>query len=285
MSFSRLGIQRVWAQQLANLRRLQGSLEGREGLAPQRRPVSAPDARTEAQKRREIGDWLVEASRFRRTGLRPPVERPAGPKEPFRAPPFRIPPLSSIDTVLVDPSTRQRASIHGSGSFVHDARELKRISELKRIPASIDNVELSLTREGRHVLLQPGTRACVLTVGAMMLLDQGRRPDWKQVAGSNLETQDDLRRFLERGGGKPITTALPRGPLPARISRLAELIEKQGPAALEVGGHLGGHQVLLDSVDLRENVAMLREPFHGWEIGIALDALNIGFTHEIVQLG
>jgi hypothetical protein len=77
---------------------------------------------------------------------------------------------------------------------------------------------------------------------------------------------------LSKAGFTPVVTEVAAGD----IAALSALIEKGGPAMIGAGDEvLGGHEIIVDHIDMQNQNAVIRDPWHGWSVRTTLDALRL----------
>ena len=62
-----------------------------------------------------------------------------------------------------------------------------------------------------------------------------------------------------------------------RNDLIANALDQYGPAFATIGGEIGGHVIVLDSVSDRaasNPIVRIRDPFHGWDIDVRLSSLT-----------
>ncbi len=124
-----------------------------------------------------------------------------------------------------------------------------------------------LTRNGKVVIQQPGMKACTATCTAMLLMDAGKEPDHYSFSRCSISPASSMTRSLVLAGLKPTKVD---------ITNLEDIIPYLPSAPLIVSINdtaLGGHVIILDAWDNEAKLARIREPYHGLEMIVTLDAL------------
>ncbi len=174
-------------------------------------------------------------------------------EEEGELPARRIPRVSWNDTVYFDQDFNP-ISAHGTAEFVTDEQIVKKYP---------------LTGDGKHVLLQQGTRTCVPTAITMLALDLGRTPLFEEMRRGNMTTEEMMERFLQKAGLLYKIHNLHGGAI-ERVTTLMALL-KDGPGLLGIlHPEVGSHMVVLDAISLKKMTATIRDPYHGWRIDAAL---------------
>jgi hypothetical protein len=62
------------------------------------------------------------------------------------------------------------------------------------------------------------------------------------------------------------------------FSKVTSALSANGAAIINVDSGLGGHVVVLDSID--EEGATLRDPYHGWSIKVKIEAFINSAIHK-----
>jgi hypothetical protein len=173
----------------------------------------------------------------------------------------------------------------------HDGRRVCIFSArviLERMPdrrigwlAEEDRIEVRRSDfNGRHILLQSGQRGCTAGAVAMLLLDHGRRPDPRDFQEANFEKCERMAEQIRRAG---LSVHLTPGRMNAH--ELERLLAARGPGIVGVvTEEAGGHVIMLDAVALKEGIAVIRDPFHGWQIRITLEALMRSGPGDFLQI-
>ena len=134
------------------------------------------------------------------------------------------------------------------------------------LPGRVISVEIGKTKDGKHVLLQQGARACAVTAVAMLVLDLEKTPP--DFSTGKMVSDDQVVKWVEKSGLKPICSE--------KLSKelLVERIKKYGPGILGISHpDAKGHDVILDAIDLLKKTATIRDPYHGWMITMKLAPL------------
>ena len=138
----------------------------------------------------------------------------------------------------------------------------------------------------RHLIPQQAHRSCTYAAASMVLLDACSRYGVKCPSTSSLlagvidgnlgSAEHSLVLMRHAIGNLPLTPQIVTVPF-HRTDTLSDLLDRSGPAAAAIGGELGMHSIVLDSVTERENanpVVRIRDPFHGWDIETRLSSLT-----------
>lgn len=195
----------------------------------------------------------------------------------FVVPSRRYPPAGPMDSIVFDSNGRIRPLHFGTCVSNEEILEIHPMSFLISPFNPDQNTDadecnaLALTKTGRHVILQQATRSCVPTAVAMLVLDNGGRPNFKRIQQICLATTEQAIHWLKEAGFKPKLSQIE---LENREQTFVELLQENGPGILGViPPELGGHVIVLDAISLEKRTATIRDPYHGWMVTITLDAL------------
>lgn len=167
-------------------------------------------------------------------------------------------------------------SIHdpfGDSQFIDDDEIISVEMAPKDHKRYVEDIAYGVTEDGRHVLQQPGMRACVATTVAMLTLDHNANFDVDWVSTCNLS---NLKEAETEFGYYGLRTQIFKQMFSNNrelLCQLVKLLEKNGPGIVSVNGELGGHVIIVDKIDLENKKVLIREPWHGWSIEIKLSAL------------
>lgn len=134
------------------------------------------------------------------------------------------------------------------------------------------NIPYGSTPYMRAMVQQVGTRGCIAACSAMICLDNRIEPDWKWVATCDLSTSEYLMEALALRGLTSVKYELPKNRTEA-AHLLELLLATYYAGVLSVTGELGGHVVVLDFLSLRYDLAIFREPYHGWCLATSAETL------------
>jgi hypothetical protein len=143
--------------------------------------------------------------------------------------------------------------------------------DLESIKLTEQRIEsVATTKNNKHVILQQALRSCVPTCVGMLLLDAGKTPEFKAIERVDLATASQAEFWIKSSGCEPKVTKLQNDVIPV----LSQCLKQDGPGIIFVEDSvLGGHAIILDCIDLENNTATIRDPFHGWMIDISLETL------------
>ncbi len=153
------------------------------------------------------------------------------------------------------------------------------IARVHRSPASISSEGFPLI-DGKHVILQKGTRACTAAAAAMLILDAAAPANVNSLKEdlwrTNLGTSKDMVAKIQAQGLIAIESSPQQAGLKNRL-------REKGPAIVTVNSGAGGHVVIVDSVNDNDTIT-LRDPAHGWMIDLKADSFWKAWDHgEILQ--
>lgn len=143
---------------------------------------------------------------------------------------------------------------------------------------------LAITENGKHVLLQQSHRSCVPTAVAMLVLDNGKNPNYDSLVYTDITNWESACKWIQEAGLKPCVTDIPKAN-EKRGQFLEDKIKQGGPAWVNISHpKLGGHVVVLDEVSVAKNQATIRDPYHGWMITITLDGFLSWDPSKLIQI-
>lgn len=200
----------------------------------------------------------------------------------------RHPPLSQVDTVRVD-HLGKTASAHGQGDLFKDKEivEVHQVVDKQLISndppekkPQDNNFELSnpfathfspvyveYSNNRKAIIQQQAIRGCTAAAAAMLIVDMGGQCNVDTLRMRNLGDKDHICRDIRKAGFTPLLTERVKS-----ISQIRKAIEENGPAIVSIDGELGGHVIVVDYID--DKIARLRDPYHGWEISVSIQALR-----------
>jgi Papain-like cysteine protease AvrRpt2 len=139
---------------------------------------------------------------------------------------------------------------------------------------------IGITKDGRHVILQQAAASCVPTSVAMIVLDHGGKPDYNSIKETHFAEDEDAVNWIQKAGFSAKLTLLPHTD---KIQTLSKCLKEYGPGALCIyGNDIGGHEIVLDAIE--DDMATIRDPFHGWCIDIRLDVLKEIAGSSFIQI-
>jgi len=195
----------------------------------------------------------------------------------------RYPAGSSKDTIM-DMAITDRDIVrpHRSLRSVHElaAREFIRDDEVRRVilhpddfDREIDGIKYGITPYGRVTLQQVGWRGCAAASVAMLLMDHGITPDIRWTKRSEITRIERKISVLHDNGlnvGNVSFGVVNRQKLGRRLEHL---LGTYYSGTLSVGGEVGGHSIVLDYFSMNQNLAIIREPYHGWALATTASAI------------
>lgn len=191
----------------------------------------------------------------------------------------RYPPPSSADTIM-NGRFRNQHEI----PFIRDAeiREVHQPLRMNSVRQDGESLRFGINEFGRAVIQQQALRGCTAAAANMLIHDNNRPVDLKDLRNSNLGNENTMAFAIIRAGLKPVLTTMAS----RSMRRLEDLISQNGPAIISVGGEIGGHVIVVDAIDYNAETARIRDPYHGWDITIDLNALRhrVSPNDTIVQV-
>lgn len=189
----------------------------------------------------------------------------------------RIPPLSFVDTFRFDEGIK--ASVHGKGELFED----NEILEKEEVVRSnfLENVEIFYTKYNKPILQQQATRGCTAAATGMLILDNNGKVNVSELRSTNLGDNFTKELSIRRAGFSPILTHHLGDNY---LEGLKKLIDKNGSAIVSIGGDIGSHVVVVDSISPFLDRVRLRDPYHGWEITVSGSAFMNRNPKECMQI-
>lgn len=191
----------------------------------------------------------------------------------------KIPPVGSFDTTLILPSGV--VSIHGSGQLFSDSEIVEKLDLIKRVKIGSKGFKIGLsfaernfdpdiyascTKHGKAIIQQQGTRGCTAATAAMLIMDNGKKPDLRALESRNLGSDDVQIHDIQKAGLTAIVNSADT------LLELRNLIIQNDSCIVSVSGKLGGHVLVVDKVSKDLSKIRLRDPYHGWEITVGSEA-------------
>lgn len=201
----------------------------------------------------------------------------------------KYPPISHVDTVRFEKAGQAATSAHGTGLLFSD-EEIVGIQPVKREKNLGDGVVVQFTVHNKAVIQQQGTRGCTAATAAMLIMDKQGNPDIEALKNTNLGSTDSQKRIITRAGFMPSVTTLPELSFASidirrkHLQQLQKLIQMRGAAVVNIDdSNLGNHVIVVDEITDKD--ARVRDPYHGWEITITLEALAKRFSGgDVIQI-
>jgi len=176
------------------------------------------------------------------------------------------PPLGPRDTVDIN-SQGLFVSAHGKGKVIRD-EEILKVSKIVEEREIAPKVKIQKTENNNWVIQQQATRGCVAAAVDMMLAKYEIMANIERLQNTNLANPQQEEEWLGERGFTVIRKKV------TSLDALQHFIEQEGSAILDVSGDIGSHVVVLDYVSQQRGFARIRDPYHGWEIEINLNALR-----------
>lgn len=201
----------------------------------------------------------------------------------------RFPRGSSNDTIFgfFDASSGKMTfqNAHASTTpFIGDKEIASVLLHPDEFQNSIGGVRYGVSPTGQAVLQQVSTRGCGHACTAMLGLDN-QRPLPVEWLADELSTIEAQVAELGTVGLKTKVTHFPYGMDRQVVGQMLDnLVLEGGPGLLGVTGEIGGHAIVLDSLSMSHNVAIIRDPYHGWQIITTAEAILKRFPSELIQI-
>lgn len=206
----------------------------------------------------------------------------------------RTPQLALCDTIMFKDG--KVVGRHGRGAKPHlfQDKEILNVHQVLRKqlldgerPSEVPGVQLGIewrpiyaefTAHQKAIIQQAAMRGCTAAVTAMLIMDHGKECDIGSLRMRNLGQTGTMKHDIEKAGLKPVIS-------PCRtLADLKKLIQAHGSAIISISGEIGGHVIIVDAIE--GDRARIRDPYHGWEITITLDALKSRFHggNSVIQI-
>jgi Papain-like cysteine protease AvrRpt2 len=140
-----------------------------------------------------------------------------------------------------------------------------------------------------HVGLQESPEGCSAGVAAMLALDHGKVVNYHEFKSRKAACYARITQDLEGAGLTVKSTPLENLEDPASkelvIDRLKASIQENGPTCVRIQpvGSTMAHWVIVDDVSLEQHMVTLRDPWHGYMIGVTLDAFSVQWKNAWTQ--
>jgi hypothetical protein len=186
------------------------------------------------------------------------------------------PPLADVDTVKWTRVNGQliTTSVHGRAESFEDHEILVVMTQ------AVEPPKIAKGSNGKSVIQQLATRGCTEACVAMFLADNGKEVDWHELMKCNLGKVDGMVRRLESAGLRAMTDTV------QSLAELKRRIEMYGSAIVSVNTGYGAHMIIADSISEDLTTAVVRDPYHGWQITVKGRALQnaCGSSTTIIQV-
>jgi hypothetical protein len=173
------------------------------------------------------------------------------------------PPISIHDTIMMIDGKIE--SVHGTGELFCDNEIIEKLNIIKEKKIG-PGVYAKYTKHGKAIIQQQATRGCTAAAAAMLMKDNGKLPDIRELRLRNLGSTENQTRDITKAGLKTIVSST------HHLSDLKALLAKNGSAIVDVNGKLGGHVIVVDHISDDLSQIRLRDPYHGWEITVTKEA-------------
>ncbi|MBS0627455.1 MAG: hypothetical protein JSS09_04515, partial [Verrucomicrobia bacterium] len=179
------------------------------------------------------------------------------------------PPLGPCDTVIFSRSGRK--SIHGNGELFSDSEIIEKLDIIERENIGLNtyigsSIYCSYTKNRKAIIQQQATRGCTAATAAMLIKDNGKKPNLLALQSSYLGNNEKQVRDIQEAGLKAVINSA------NDLSELRNLIIQNDSCIVSVSGKLGGHVIVVDEVSEDLSKIRLRDPCHGWEITVSREA-------------
>jgi hypothetical protein len=170
----------------------------------------------------------------------------------------RIPPRSAVDTWGKNRNENVQC--------FHD-KDIVQIHTIVEKEFVTDNLTIFKSENGKWVIQQQALRGCTAAAVAMLIHDRGESINIESLFKTNLGNKASMERLISA------TNLLAHTQEIQNVKELKAVIDAQGSAIVSISDvNLGGHVVVVDEISKKG--VRLRDPYHGWEITVTLEALK-----------
>lgn len=212
------------------------------------------------------------------------LESPDGRKIPMtyekypklRTPERLFPSASSVDTLRVGKDGVIRPANNPHINSVKDRDIIRRTPVYGVINAKLSReiIPIFLLENGLWSILQPGIRSCTLGTTIDIMLDNHKIIMSTLCKLRNMGNADliisDLIRVFSRD------EVIVKNYNVTKDNDIRQLVADLQTRSLIIstdGTGIGNHSIILDHVDLGKNIAIIRDPFHGWQVTISFNII------------
>ena len=122
-----------------------------------------------------------------------------------------------------------------------------------------------------HVIPQFQWHGSGYAVSEMLKLDRGIPADLASLVFKGIDDSMSMETRL-REALIPARSEWPHDVEP--LNHLRKMISQHGSTVVQLNGELGQHFVIVDHIDDLAGIAQIRDPYHGWAIGVTTEALQ-----------
>ncbi len=134
-------------------------------------------------------------------------------------------------------------------------------------------VRLGVTFYGAHLLVQNKFGGCGAACENMFRRDNSIAPDWEFQKGCHISNIEEIGTRLRRAGLENIYLRHIFSHDEFGKKSLTNAVKRFGPMMIGIHGEAGGHFIILDHFDAENDIAVIRDPFHGWCIATTAEAI------------
>lgn len=135
-----------------------------------------------------------------------------------------------------------------------------------------DGIVVHYSKNGQAIIQQQALEGCTAGAAAMLIADRqimihtGRLLRERTASDGKVV----IPRDIEAARLTPITSSY------SGIEHLASAIRTHGSAIIGINDTLGtrAHVIIVDAIHFDDQTAVIRDPYHGWQITVTLDALR-----------
>lgn len=181
-------------------------------------------------------------------------------------------------------------SVHGTCSVFNDEEILRvhRVIKKELFKERFNNygrkekVYIDFTQNNKAIIQQQATRGCTAATAAMLIKDQGGKPKFCELQGSNLGDDESIKQDIQNAGFKLMVTSL----ISNSLEDFREQLKNYGSAIVSLEDpQAGGHSIVVDEVSEDLQQVRLRDPYHGWEITVSAEAFQLRWSGgNVIQI-
>lgn len=152
--------------------------------------------------------------------------------------------------------------------------EVKHVSKIQKeelledkVSCRIKKLKVAVSEHNHIVLQQQAAKSCGQTCVAMLLMDLGIKPDFRNLEGCS--TNEDRRMSVIKGLDlREIRNELSTENKQEFLEKLQAKIHENGSALIGVDADAGGHCIICDDISADLETVRIRDPWHGWEVSL-----------------
>lgn len=145
--------------------------------------------------------------------------------------------------------------------------------EISTVHIVSDGEEAKENENGKFVVLQPGKENCAAGVTLMILQDNDVNEDRPDIFYRSTGTLDNIRYELKLYDVNHELLNIEKNQVKS-INIYQDLLNRFDSLILMIEDpNYAQHFIVLDSIDMGKQTARIRDPYHGWDISVKMEAL------------